>query len=49
VVQAGATLWRGRLARLTPGRSAHIPAHWTRRVDPEAGPVRVRLVDRRVK
>jgi thioredoxin reductase len=49
VVQAGATLWRGRLARLTPGRSAHIPARWTRRVDPEAGPVRVRLVDRRVK
>ena len=27
-------LWRGRLARLVPGRSAHIPASWAANVDP---------------
>jgi thioredoxin reductase len=41
VNQGGRTLWRGRLRRLVPGRSAHIPAEWTREVDPEAGPVSV--------
>jgi hypothetical protein len=46
VVQSEKTLWRGRLVRLAPGRSAHIPARWTRRVDPEAGPIAVRVVGR---
>jgi thioredoxin reductase len=43
VSQGGRRLWTGRLARLIPGRSAHIPAGWSRRLDPEAGPVRVRV------
>ena len=33
------TLWRGRLPRLIPGRSAHIPRIGLRRVDPHGGPV----------
>jgi thioredoxin reductase len=32
-------LWRGRLRRLIPGRSAHIPAEWATGVDPEGGTV----------
>ena len=43
VAQGERTLWRGRLARLVPGRSAHIPAGWTAQVDPTAGPVTVRV------
>ncbi len=34
VSQGEPTLWRGRLARLVPGRSAHIPASWAANVDP---------------
>jgi pyruvate/2-oxoglutarate dehydrogenase complex dihydrolipoamide dehydrogenase (E3) component len=34
-------LWRGRLRHLNPGRSASLPADWTSRVDPGAGPVTV--------
>ncbi|MGZ5337703.1 MAG: NAD(P)/FAD-dependent oxidoreductase [Solirubrobacterales bacterium] len=41
VEQGGARLWAGRLRRLAPGRSAHIPAGWTSRVDPAGGPVTV--------
>jgi thioredoxin reductase len=41
--QAGTPLWRGRLARLVPGRSAHIPANWAARADPGAGPVTVEV------
>jgi thioredoxin reductase len=47
VGQDGRTLWGGRLARLVPGRSAHIPGGWTAKVDPEGGPVSVRVVSRR--
>jgi thioredoxin reductase len=41
--QDGRELWRGRVGRLIPGRSAHIPAKWTARVDPSGGPVIVRV------
>jgi thioredoxin reductase len=34
-------LWSGRLPRLVPNRSAHIPSGWASRVDPEGGPVTV--------
>jgi thioredoxin reductase len=43
VVQGEKTLWRGRLARLVPGRSAQIPARWTESVDPTGGPIAVRV------
>jgi thioredoxin reductase len=39
VRQDGRDLWSGRLRRLVPGRSAHIPARWTARIDPNGGPV----------
>jgi thioredoxin reductase len=39
VRQDGRELWRGRVGRLVPGRSAHTPAGWTAGVDPEGGPV----------
>ncbi|HET8592837.1 MAG TPA: FAD-dependent oxidoreductase [Solirubrobacterales bacterium] len=39
VRQDGRPLWSGRLRRLIPGRSAHIPADWISRVDPAGGPV----------
>jgi thioredoxin reductase len=45
VLQDGRALWSGRLLRLVPGRSAHIPGAWARRVDPDAGPVSVQLAD----
>ncbi len=38
VAQGERTLWRGRLARLVPGRSAHIPAAWSSQVDPTERP-----------
>jgi NADPH-dependent 2,4-dienoyl-CoA reductase/sulfur reductase-like enzyme len=41
--QAGKVLWRGRLRRLAPGRSAHIPGGWTKSVDLGAGPLTLRL------
>jgi hypothetical protein len=39
VRQDGRQLWRGRVGRLVPGRSAHIPAGWAARIDPAGGPV----------
>jgi thioredoxin reductase len=39
VRQDGRELWSGRLRRLVPGRSAHIPAGWAGRVDPSGAPV----------
>jgi thioredoxin reductase len=39
VRQDGRELWRGRVGRLVPGRSAHIPAGWAARVDAASGPV----------
>ncbi len=41
VRQGGRELWSGRLRRLIPGRSAHIPAAWTGGVDPDGGSVTV--------
>jgi thioredoxin reductase len=41
VRQGARTLWRGRLARLVPGRSAHIPSGWAAQVDAHGGPVSV--------
>ena len=43
IAQEGRTLWTGRVARLVPGRSARLPYDWTAAVDPDGGPVRVRL------
>jgi thioredoxin reductase len=43
VVQDESVLWRGRLARLMPGRSTRIPHGWTARVDPGAGELTIRL------
>jgi thioredoxin reductase len=37
--QDGRDLWGGRIGRLVPGRSAHIPAGWASRVDSSGGPV----------
>lgn len=39
VRQDGRELWSGRVGRLVPGRSAHIPAGWAAGVDPAGGPV----------
>ena len=39
VRQGGRELWSGRVGRLVPGRSAHIPAGWVAGVDPDSGPV----------
>jgi thioredoxin reductase len=36
-------LWRGRMRRLVPGRSVHIPAGWSARVDLSGGPVVVEV------
>jgi len=41
VRQDGRELWRGRLWRLVPGRSASIPVAWLDRLDPGGGPVTV--------
>jgi thioredoxin reductase len=41
VRQGGRELWSGRVGRLVPGRSAHIPAGWAAGVDPAGGPVMV--------
>jgi thioredoxin reductase len=43
VRQDGRGLWRGRLRRLVPGRSAHIPAGWAGAIDPGGGPVIVEV------
>jgi thioredoxin reductase len=41
--QDGKQLWRGRVGRLVPGRSAHLPAGWAGGIDAEGGPVIVGL------
>ena len=43
VIQGGRSLWRGRLRRLGPGRSASLPCTWTKSVHIEGGPVSVGL------
>ncbi len=37
--QDGRALWRGRLRRVVPGRSASLPCDWIAAVDPKSGPV----------
>jgi thioredoxin reductase len=46
VTQDGRTLHRERLRSAVPHRALSLTARWTHRVDPEGGPVRVRLTDR---
>jgi thioredoxin reductase len=43
--QDGRTLWRGRVARLVPGRSATLPAGWVASVDPRGGEVEIAVRD----
>lgn len=44
VSQDGRTLWRRRMRRLMPGRSARLPSDWTEAVDVGGGPVIVRAL-----
>ena len=44
IAQGARTLWSGRLRHLVPGRSAALPHAWTAAVDPDGGPVSVRVV-----
>ena len=46
ILQDARTLWDGRPGRLVPGRTRSLPHAWTASVDPEGGPVRVRLASR---
>jgi thioredoxin reductase len=41
VRQDGRSLWKGRIARLVPGRSALLSAAWIPLVEPDGGPVEV--------
>jgi hypothetical protein len=41
--QGARTLWRGRVARLQPGRSASLPAAWIASIDAAGGPIEVGL------
>jgi hypothetical protein len=43
LVQGERVLWKGRPARLMPGRSGRLPRAWTRDVDPGGEPVVCRL------
>lgn len=43
--QDGSLLWRGRLGRLVPGRSGHVPASWLARVDLDGGEISVSAGD----
>ena len=45
--QNGRSLWRGRLPRVGPGRSARLPAGWTDAVDPRGAPILARVIDGR--
>jgi thioredoxin reductase len=45
--QNGRSLWRGRLPRLGPGRSARLPATWTDAADLRGGPILARVVEGR--
>jgi hypothetical protein len=47
VRQDDRTLWRGRVARVMPGRSTRLPTSWTAAVRPDAGPVDVRVLSAR--
>ncbi len=47
VEQDGRVLWRQRLARVSPGRSAALGAEWIRRVDPRGGQIVLRVTSAR--
>jgi thioredoxin reductase len=47
IVQGGRQLWSGRVRRVGPGRSARMAADWLSEVDPDGGPVSIRLLGRR--
>jgi hypothetical protein len=47
LAQNGRRLWRGRLRRLGPGRSAGLPCGWTADVDVSGGPVVARIASGR--
>jgi thioredoxin reductase len=49
LAQDGRVLWRGRLRRLGPGRSAPLPWAWTGAVDAAGGPVVARVISARRK
>ena len=42
--QDGWTLWRGRLHRLGPGRSASLPWSWANAAEAHAGPIVARAI-----
>jgi thioredoxin reductase len=44
VVQDDGVLWRGRLPHLGPGRSARVSAGWVEAVQPDRGPIIVRVL-----
>jgi hypothetical protein len=44
VLQDGRVLWRGRVKRLMPGRSARLPSGWAREVDVHGPPVVVHVL-----
>ncbi|MDH6485618.1 FAD-dependent oxidoreductase [Streptomyces sp. SAI-127] len=46
ITQAGRTLHRARLRTAAPNRTITLTARWTHQVDPEGGPVHVRLTNR---
>lgn len=47
VRQGDTVLWRGRLPRIMPGRSARLPTGWLAGADPKAPPVTVRAISAR--
>jgi len=49
VMQDGGVLWRGRLAHLGPGRSARLRAGWVEAVEPDGGPIVVRVLRARTR
>src|SRR5262249_8296022 len=48
IAQDARPLWRGRLRRVQPGRSAALPATWLDAVDHAGGPVEIRVLRARL-
>jgi thioredoxin reductase len=49
VMQDEGMLWRGRLAHLGPGRSARLRSGWVEAVEPDGGPIIVRVLRGRAR
>ena len=47
LAQDSRPLWRGRLRRVGPGRSASLPSTWTNAVDTDGGPILARVIQGR--